>query len=194
MSDVFISYSSADRERARLVADALHGRGWRVWWDRAIPPGRQYDEVIDEALSAARCVVVLWTQASTASSWVKNEASVAMERRVLIPAVLDPGLKIPLEFRRVQAADLSRWHGQASTPEFELFCTAIASIVPPGGTPAPGPAPAPAPSPPPAPRPPAAQPTRPEPVPPEPLSPGRCRRCRPDPCLRRRRGTLSATS
>ena len=125
MSDIFISYSSADRDRARQVAEALQRRGWSIWWDREIPPGRQYDDVIDEALSAARCVVVLWTQASTASSWVKNEASEAMDRRVLIPAVLDPGLKIPLEFRRVQAADLSRWQGESSTPEFELFCSAM---------------------------------------------------------------------
>ena len=146
MSDLFISYASADRDRARRVAEALQRRGWSIWWDREIPPGRQYDEVIDEALAAARCVVVLWTQASTASSWVKNEASEAMDRRVLIPAVLDPGLKIPLEFRRVQAADLSRWQGEASTPEFELFCAAIARIVSapgPGPTPPPGPSPQP---------------------------------------------------
>ena len=94
-SDIFISYSSADRERARQVAEALQRRGRSIWWDREIPPGRQYDDVIDEALSAARCVVVLWTKASTASSWVKNEASEAMDRRVLIPAVLDSGLEDP---------------------------------------------------------------------------------------------------
>ena len=71
--------------------------------------------------------------------------------------MLDPGLKIPLEFRRVQAADLSRWQGEASTPEFELFCAAIARIV---SAPVPGPIPPPAPGPSPQP------PFPPAPVPP----------------------------
>ena len=128
MSDIFISYSSADRERAHRFAQALGARGWSVWWDREIPPGRAYDEVIEEALGAAKCAVVLWSKASVASAWVKNEASDAMQRNVLIPALIDPGVKIPLEFRRVQAADLSRWQGEAS-PEFEQFCAAIASHV-----------------------------------------------------------------
>jgi TIR domain len=133
MSDIFISYSSADRERARVFAQALEARGWSVWWDREIPPGRAFDDVIEEALDAARCVVVLWSKASTASSWVRNEASYAMGRKVLIPALIDADVKIPLEFRRLQAADLSRWHGEDSA-EFRQFCDAVARNVaaPPG--------------------------------------------------------------
>jgi hypothetical protein len=152
MSDIFISYSSADRDRAALLAHALQARGWSVWWDRTIPPGRQFDEVIEEALDAARCVVVLWSKASIASSWVKNEASEAMRRKALIPALIDDQVRIPLEFRRLQAADLSRWHGETTMPEFEQFCAAIAGELgarPPGPAPAPAPAPlrpAPAPS------------------------------------------------
>ena len=151
MSDIFISYSSADRPRAALVAQALAARGWSIWWDRTIPPGRQFDDVIEEALDGARCVVVLWSKASAASSWVRNEASEALQRKALIPALIDGDVKIPLEFRRLQAADLTRWSGQASTPEFEQFCDAIASEVGLGGSggtaPRPAPPPMPAPSP-----------------------------------------------
>ncbi len=151
MSDIFISYSSADRERAHLFARVLEQRGWSVWWDREIPPGRAYDDVIEEALEAAKCVVVLWSKTSTASGWVKNEASDAMQRKVLIPALIDAGVKIPLEFRRLQAADLSRWQGEAS-PEFQQFCDAIARNVQ-GGAPRPPPQPAPRPPPDPVPPP-----------------------------------------
>jgi TIR domain-containing protein len=56
VSDIFVSYASADRDRARAVAQALTEHGWSVWWDRTIPPGKQFDEVIEEALDAARCV------------------------------------------------------------------------------------------------------------------------------------------
>ena len=175
MSDIFISYASADRPRAAQVAQALQARGWSVWWDRAIPPGRQFDEVIEEALDAAHCVVVLWSKTSTASSWVKTEAAEAMRRTVLIPALIDPDARIPLEFRRLQAADLARWNGVDATPEFEQFCEAIAREIarnpaPPEPGPRPGPAPAPAPahstSPTPTPRPSPPEPPRPTPSPP----------------------------
>lgn len=88
MTDVFISYASTDRDRAALVAREFQARGWSVWWDRTIPPGRQYDEVIEEALAAARCVVMLWSQASTASAWVKYEAGEALQPKALIPALV----------------------------------------------------------------------------------------------------------
>lgn len=164
MSDIFISYSSADRERARLFAQAFEQRGWSVWWDREIPPGRAYDDVIEEALAAARCVVVLWSKTATASGWVKNEASDAMQRKVLIPAVIDADLRIPLEFRRLQAADLSRWQGGSSV-EFEQFCDAIARNVG-GDGPRPSPQPVPRPTPGPAPQPYVPPAPPPGPVPP----------------------------
>jgi TIR domain-containing protein len=124
MSDIFVSYASADRERARLIADALASRGWSVWWDRTIPPGKEFDQVIEEALDSAKCVVVLWSKTSTASTWVKTEAAEAMRRKILVPALIDD-IKIPLEFRRLQAADLSRWQGEHSDPELEKFFASI---------------------------------------------------------------------
>lgn len=162
MSDIFISYARPDRERARLLAQALEQRGWSVWWDHDIPPGRKFDDVIEEALAAARCVVVLWSQASTASDWVRNEAGEAMQRQVLIPALIDADVKIPLGFRRLQAADLSRWRGE-STVEFEQFCEAVErNVGPPGGGDKPPPEPPPRPPEPIRPPPPAP------PVPPPP--------------------------
>jgi TIR domain len=146
MSDIFISYASADRERARLLADALAQKGWSVWWDRTIPPGKEFDQVIEEALDAAKCVVVLWSKTSTASSWVKTEAAEAMRRKILVPALIDE-TKIPLEFRRLQAADLSQWQGEHSHPELEKFSRSIEeninSVVEPVPDPKPPPQPPP---------------------------------------------------
>ena len=125
MSDIFISYASADRERAHLLSGALDRRGWSVWWDRTIPPGKEYHEVIERALDSAKCVVVLWSSTSIASSWVKTEAAEAMRRKILVPALIDH-VTIPLEFRRLQAADLSHWRGEPSHPELEKFFESIA--------------------------------------------------------------------
>ena len=53
MEDIFISYASEDRERARCLADAFAARGWSVWWDRHIVPGEAFDTRIEQALEAA---------------------------------------------------------------------------------------------------------------------------------------------
>jgi hypothetical protein len=118
VSDVFLSYANADRERAAALAEALGLRGYSVWWDRTIPPGRVFDEVIQEALSAAGCVVVLWSRTSASSNWVKTEAAEGASRHVLVPAVIDD-VSIPIEFRRIQAANLQDWTGDPGHPEFE---------------------------------------------------------------------------
>ena len=128
MSDLFVSYASADRDRARASAQALTEHGWSVWWDRTIPPGKQFDEVIEEALDAARCVVVLWSKASVASTWVKTEAAEAMRRKILVPVLIED-VKIPLEFRRLQAADLSRWNGERAHEELQKFFASIETNV-----------------------------------------------------------------
>jgi TIR domain len=121
---IFISYASVDRERAKLVAKALERRGWSVWWDRTIPPGKEYDQVIEEALDSAKCVVVLWSRASVASTWVKTESAEAMRRKILVPALIEE-VKIPLEFRRLQAADLSHWRGESDSDELVEFFQSI---------------------------------------------------------------------
>ncbi|MBV9295028.1 MAG: toll/interleukin-1 receptor domain-containing protein [Acidobacteriaceae bacterium] len=59
MSDIFISYASADRSRIRPLVNALQQQGWSVWWDRTILAGKTFDQVIEAALADARCVVVL---------------------------------------------------------------------------------------------------------------------------------------
>lgn len=128
MSDIFVSYASVDREKAKAFAEMLSGRGWSVWWDRVIPPGREFDEVIEEALDAASCVVVLWSKASVASRWVKTESAEAMRRKALIPVLIDD-TKIPLEFRRLQAADLSQWHGEPDHPELLNFMRSLETHV-----------------------------------------------------------------
>ena len=71
MAEVFLSYASPDREKARALAKFLEERSCSVFWDRTIPPGKTFDEVIEGALREARAVIVLWSAAAVASDWVK---------------------------------------------------------------------------------------------------------------------------
>ncbi|MGH7806730.1 MAG: toll/interleukin-1 receptor domain-containing protein, partial [Thermodesulfobacteriota bacterium] len=128
MSDIFISYKSSDRERVRVLVEALEGRGWSVWWDREIPPGKTFDQVIEEELNAARCVIVVWSKDSVLSEWVKTEASEAARRGIFVPVLIDD-VKIPLEFRRIQAAWLVDWQGKLPHPGFEQLSEAVAGIL-----------------------------------------------------------------
>ncbi|MDE2566223.1 MAG: toll/interleukin-1 receptor domain-containing protein, partial [Burkholderiales bacterium] len=141
MADVFLSYASEDRAAAAAVAAAIQSRGRSVWWDRVIPPGRQYDEVIEEQVKAAHCVVVLWSKASAASRWVKNEAAEALEHDTLVPALIEPAVAIPFEFRRVQAADFTAWREGLAGPAVDAVMAAIASLAEGPAPPKPAPAP-----------------------------------------------------
>jgi hypothetical protein len=112
MSDIFLSYARENRETARALAGALERHGWTVWWDRRIPTGKDYGDVIEAQLTSARCVIVLWSKASVASGWVKTEAADALDRSLLVPVFIEKDVRIPLEFRRIQAADLADWTGE----------------------------------------------------------------------------------
>jgi hypothetical protein len=128
MADVFISYASQDRDRAANLASALGEGGWSVWWDRKIVAGQAFDQVIERELETAKSVVVLWSIHSVESEWVKNEASAASERRVLVPALID-NVRLPLEFRRKQTADLIGWDGDTSHGGFHALCEGIAATM-----------------------------------------------------------------
>ena len=125
MADIFLSYASGDRERVRPLVEALEAQGWSVWWDRHIRPGQSFDNVIQRELDDARCVVVVWTDDSVGSEWVKNEATIGLNRGVLVPALFDR-VQIPLPFIRTQCADLVEWSPEKVTPEIREFLDAVA--------------------------------------------------------------------
>lgn len=129
MSDIFLSYSSKDLERAKQLAEALTRQGWSVWWDRSILPGKIFDRVIEAELAATHCVIVLWSNDSVESSWVRAEAEVAMKKGHLIPALLGE-VNIPLVFRQYQAASLVDWDGRETHPGFQQLLNAISSLLP----------------------------------------------------------------
>jgi len=74
MADVFVSYAKTDRSLALKLAAMLEAEGWKVWWDTSLTIGDDFRTEIMTQLGQARAVVVIWTDASIKSDWVRSEA------------------------------------------------------------------------------------------------------------------------
>jgi tetratricopeptide (TPR) repeat protein len=126
MADVFISYASEDRNRVRPLAEALQERGFNVWWDRSLAAGQDYTAIIEKELKAAKAVIVVWTQSSTASTFVRDEAGRARDEGRLVPVLLDQ-VQLPLGFGAFQAEDFTRWNGGANAPQMQLLVEVLSA-------------------------------------------------------------------
>ena len=128
MADIFLSYATEDRATASQVACRLEARGFTVWWDRKIPAGMTWRQVIENALNDMGCMVVLWSQNSIASAWVSEEAEEGRTRARLVPALLEP-VAPPLGFRGIQAADLVGWDGSPDAPGFRHLVAGVEALL-----------------------------------------------------------------
>lgn len=128
MADIFISYARADRARVAPLVAALQAAGWSVWWDPAITPGQEFDDLITVELERARAVVVVWTPVSVASRWVRGEARVGADRGVLVPVRFE-NAQLPIDVRAIHTTDLDGWGGNVSGPAFQMLCQSLAALL-----------------------------------------------------------------
>jgi hypothetical protein len=128
MADVFISYSRHDRNRVRLIAEALAVEGFTVWWDPKIKPGTKWNALIRRELEGAACVVTCWTRSSAKSEWVLAETTAGANRRVPVPLMLQR-CEPPIPFNMTQSADLTQWRGDGRDPERRAALERIRALV-----------------------------------------------------------------
>lgn len=128
MSDIFISYSSPDREMAKTLAEVLAQQGCSVWWDSNIPAEKSFRKVIEKALDAARCIIVSWPKESVQSDWVHDEASAGCQREILVPVLIDD-IGIPLGFIQIQTARLVGWKGKATDQNTSQLIESITAFI-----------------------------------------------------------------
>ena len=128
MADIFISYKKEDAGRVIRMVEALRAEGFDVWWDHGIKAGTEWDRSIHKELYAAKVVIAIWSNASVAAPWVKEEATVGKSRGVLVPARIDD-VDPPLGFMMIQAADLVDWTATASDPRWAHFLEAVRGIL-----------------------------------------------------------------
>jgi hypothetical protein len=104
--DVFLSYSRDDKDRLREIFSTLHENTWfRIWWDKNLRAGQSFPEKIDDALRAAKVVIVFWSGTSVRSKWVIDEARRAETMGKLLPVLIDD-VDPPLGFGTIETIDL----------------------------------------------------------------------------------------
>jgi hypothetical protein len=127
---VFISYSTKDQQFAdRLYAD-LQGKGVRCWFaPHEIQGGKKIHEQIDDAIKVYDKLLLILSDASMSSTWVKTEIAnarakeVQQKRQMLFPISLvpfdrvkawklfdaDTGIDSAREIREYFVPDFSDW-------------------------------------------------------------------------------------
>lgn len=120
LAQIFFSYSREDLERVKPLVAALEAEGYSLWWDREIQPGANFESSIDREIQDCHCVVVIWTQYSVESHWVKSEALEGLDRDILVPVMLDD-VRIPVAFKQVQTADFRQWPDAIDSDAYRQF-------------------------------------------------------------------------
>src|SRR5690348_4713011 len=128
MADVFVSYARADKARVAPLVAAIEAKGWSVWWDPEISPGREFDDEIDVELQAAKSVLVVWTPTSVVSRWVRGEARDAAERGLLVPVRFDQA-RLPIDVRAIHTTDLDDWNADPANPSAQECLNALAAMI-----------------------------------------------------------------
>lgn len=128
MADIFLSCATEDREVAGKIAGLLESAGWSVWWDRKIPAGVTWRQHIHKNLLDMRCMIVLWSESSVESDWVKEEAEEARSAGKLVPVLIE-SVRPPAGFRAIQAADLVNWDGSGDALAFRQLINDLQAIV-----------------------------------------------------------------
>jgi hypothetical protein len=76
-SDIFLSYSRADRLIAEQFVKTAAAHGVNVWFDERIGGGEDWRERIVDALDAAKALVILFSEHSNGSRQLIKELAIA---------------------------------------------------------------------------------------------------------------------
>src|SRR5262249_19243658 len=117
---VFVSYARGDRDRVEPLVNVLAAR-FNVWWDKQIEAGESWRRAIMEKLDSARCVLVLWTEASVDRDFIWSEIDRVKDRGIVVPVKLDRNARIPPGFDQMQHVDLTSWAGRGTDALRELL-------------------------------------------------------------------------
>ena len=100
--DIFISYSTKDKDTADAVCGFMEGRGLRCWYaPRDILPGADWADSIIKAIDGAKVMILIFTADSNVSKQVLREVDYAVHAGVTV---------VPLRLSDEQPKDSMRYY------------------------------------------------------------------------------------
>ena len=134
MSNVFLSSADEDAELADRIMAGLRAAGIPV--SLSHPRGQPaVVKSVARELTSAKCVVVLWTRHSVQNELVLAEADYARGRDIQVSAVVGKP-RLPLGFRDVWFADLSKWTDDTDSDAFLVLKRLVTAHLTPASRPA----------------------------------------------------------
>ncbi len=127
MSHIFISYARETEAQAQQVVEALRALGHEVWRDDEIPAHQSFGKVLEERLSTAKVVLVLWSAEAAESDYVRSEASRGRAMGKLVQLTLDKS-PLPIPFDQIQCANLAGWSGEANAAGWRNVVDSIGDL------------------------------------------------------------------
>jgi hypothetical protein len=99
MAKIFISYSHADREFVRRLAQDLTNQAVEVWLDEwRLAVGQEIKAMLDEGIAAYDYFLILLSATSITSGWVRHELDIALRKE----ADGRSGFVVPILLNRVE--------------------------------------------------------------------------------------------
>lgn len=87
---IFVSYAHEDWPIVEKVVAELKRQMCRVWYDEGLTPGESWNDDLAKHIKTCACFVVLLTERSMASKYVRAEINYAISKeRKVIPVLLD---------------------------------------------------------------------------------------------------------
>lgn len=92
---IFISYKRDDLPRIISFMHRIVSWGYHIWYDRGIPGGAEWDELIEEKVSNCKLLLVFLSEAAVESKWVRREIKFAdSEDRPIVGIRLDKNIEL----------------------------------------------------------------------------------------------------
>uniref|UniRef100_A0A672HZT1 TIR domain-containing protein n=1 Tax=Salarias fasciatus TaxID=181472 RepID=A0A672HZT1_SALFA len=110
---VFVSYSSTDNQWTHSIINQLESRRLQVCYhERDFTPGRTVLENMSECIQESQKVLLVLSQEFVRSRWCLLEANMSLfrdclERKPIIPVLLEPDVPIPLHLCHLTYLDAS---------------------------------------------------------------------------------------
>ena len=105
-SQIFISYSRANRTIAEQLTRVLEQQGLSVWVDyKTLKGGSTWEDEVENALRNADIFVTILSKESVNSNWVHAETGYALSLKKRIIPILVEDVRLPLNLSNIQYLD-----------------------------------------------------------------------------------------